>query len=319
MSSYRKIAIVGAGCYGTAIAQCLSKKVNDVILLSDTADICDSINKKHAHPMLDNAVLRENISCTLDYHDILDAELIFIAVPVSAVCSVCSIIKKNHISVPVVLCSKGIDLEKSQLLSFSVKEIISNDIVIFSGPSFAIEIVLDKTAGVNVSGENLKLCKEIAKNLTSNTFTITAIKDYIGLQVAGSFKNILAVGCGIMDEMQCGKSAISKLIVAGINEMIELTRELGGKKATFLELGAIGDIILTCTSDKSRNVMFGRHVAYDSNNIENWKGSLAEGAFSAKVIPIFEEKYEVPLPVFHWIHDCVYKKNIKKTSFFENA
>ncbi len=319
MNSYKKIAIIGAGCYGTALAQCFSKKIDRVLLLSNVEDVYNIINQQRTHPSLPDAHLRENISCTMNYEDIVDADLVFIVVPVSAVLSVCSTIKEKNISVPVILCSKGIDAKNLQLLSFSVEKILQNDVVVLSGPSFAAEIVADKHAGVNVAGKNMKLCRKIAKNLTTDTFTITPIKDYVSLQIAGAFKNILAIGCGILCEMQCGNSAISKLITLGINEMTELAKKQGGEKSTFLELGIIGDIILTCTSEKSRNFTFGKHVSYDSNSINNWLGNLAEGAFSAATIPALESKYHVKLPVFHWIRDCIYESNIHKSSFFESS
>lgn len=304
----RKVGVVGAGCYGTAIAHCFSSVAEKVILLSDIQKICDDINLRHTNILLGDITLRENISCTMSYNDIKDVDILFIATPVSAVYSICSILKENKIESPLVLCSKGLDTEKVRLISEGVNDILSNEIAIFSGPSFAHEIVNDLSAGVNVASKNRKLSFAISKELSSSTFVIKPIDDYIGLQIAGAFKNILAVGCGIINKLKYGNSAVSKLIVDGIEEMIRLAIAMGGKKDTFLELGGIGDIVLTCTSDKSRNVLFGKHIASNKNSIENWSGNLAEGAFSARAVPLFEKKYMLEMPTFHWVHDFIYNK-----------
>ncbi|GHU11711.1 glycerol-3-phosphate dehydrogenase [NAD(P)+] [Alphaproteobacteria bacterium] len=302
---YEKVVVVGAGAYGTAIAQCFGIRSKEVLLISDSPSIEESINNTRINvEALPGAVLSDNISCTTDFSRSIDANIMFIAVPVSVVEVICHQIKWHRIQSPVVLCSKGLDVAGVRLMSDLVEEIIDNDVVVFSGPSFAHEVVRGLPFGVNIASKNRALSDEIVARLSNPNFTIKPIDDYIGLQIAGAFKNILAIGCGIYSGLKFGNNATAKLIVDGIQEMVALTVAMGGKKDTFLELGGIGDTILTCTSMQSRNVLFGEHLS-QGGTLQNWNGSLAEGAVSAQAVPLFEEKYQISMNAFHWIYTNV--------------
>ena len=116
--SYKKIGFIGAGCYGTAIAQSMSVRAEKIMLITDSQTINDDINSRHVSSVLGNAKLSENISCAInDYFAIKDCEVLFITVPVGAVVTVCNLIKENAIKSPVILCSKGVDTENARLIS----------------------------------------------------------------------------------------------------------------------------------------------------------------------------------------------------------
>ena len=192
--SYRKIGFIGAGCYGTAIAQSVSTRAEKIALITDSEEIKDAINSSHISKVLGNAPLSANLSCDMDYSIIKDAEIVFITVPVSAVTTVCNLIKQNKIKVPVILCSKGVDTENGRLISEMVSDILEdNELFVFSGPSFASEVVRGLPFGVNLAGKNMDIATEIAERLSSSNCTIKPIPDYIGLHIAGAFKNILAI------------------------------------------------------------------------------------------------------------------------------
>ncbi|MDR2681936.1 MAG: NAD(P)H-dependent glycerol-3-phosphate dehydrogenase [Holosporaceae bacterium] len=300
---YKKIAIIGAGSYGTAIAQCFSVKSGEILLVSDSVSIEESINARSNSV---SACLNGNISCTTDFSRISDADIIFFAIPVSAVADVCDQLKGQYPEKPVVLCSKGLDIIHARLISDLVQELIPNDIAVFSGPSFAHEVIQGLPFGVNIASPRRVLAEDIAVHLSHANFVLKPLNDYIGLQIAGALKNILAVGCGIFSGLNLGNNAAAQLMVGGLQEMICLTIAMGGQKDTFLELGGVGDTILTCTSQQSRNVLFGEHLA-NGGCIDNWNGNLAEGAFSAKAIPAFERKFQLNLRIFHWIYDVIYE------------
>ncbi|MDR1362158.1 MAG: NAD(P)H-dependent glycerol-3-phosphate dehydrogenase [Holosporaceae bacterium] len=305
MNRYNKIGVIGAGSYGTALSQCFSARAEKIFLLSDSAAVEKSINCFHINPnVFSDVPLAENIYCTLDFGELSDVDLLFIAVPAEAVEVVGHQLKKHHLAAPVALCSKGLDLQKTRLLSELMEEIIANDLVVFSGPSFAHEVVRHLPFGVNIAGKNRGLSKEIARRLSSSMASIKSIDDPIGLQVAGVFKNILAVGCGLAGGSGLGSNAIAKLIVEGLGEMMKLATCMGGKRKTFLELGGLGDIFLTCSNGKSRNVAFGEHLAR-GGCVDNWLGNLAEGARSARAIPDLEKKYDLKLKTFHVIYQAI--------------
>jgi glycerol-3-phosphate dehydrogenase (NAD(P)+) len=208
----------------------------------------------------------------------------------------------------VVLCSKGVDIENARLISERIREIIENDIVVLSGPSFAREVALGLPCGVNVAGKNRNLSISISEHLSCVNFIVKPISDYIGLQVAGAFKNVLAVGCGVMRGLMLGDSAVAQFIVEGLDDMIRLSVALGGKSETFFELGGVGDIILTCNGQQSRNVAFGKYIA-GGGALEDWQGNLAEGAFTAKSVPLFEKKHNIELKTLHEIYKSIYTRS----------
>ncbi|MDR0753713.1 MAG: NAD(P)H-dependent glycerol-3-phosphate dehydrogenase [Holosporaceae bacterium] len=311
MISLEKIGIVGAGCYGTAIAQCFSQNAKKILLISNSKTTASSINNLHMNlRAFPGILLSPNIECTDVFSEIQNCGVVFFALPMSKVLSVCRQIKKYGIKTPLVLCSKGFDAENGRLQSDAVEEILDNNFAVLSGPSFAHEIVQGLPAGVNIAGKDMKLSRCIAECLSTPMFKIEAIDDYIGLQVVGALKNVLAIGCGILSGLKFGGSAISRLIVDGLREMAELSNALGGKKETIFELGGIGDVILTCTSRQSRNVLFGEYLA-TGGNLKNWTGELAEGVSSAKAIPLFERSHNISMVIFSEIYQAIYKnKNL---------
>jgi glycerol-3-phosphate dehydrogenase (NAD(P)+) len=313
MISFEKVGIIGAGSYGTAIAQCFSRRAKEVLLICDNETTPFLINNLHMNPdFIPGLLLNDNIFCTDIFSQIRNCEIIFVVVPVAAVSSVFRQIKQHEITVPIVLCSKGFCVENGSLQSTLFEEISDNDYAVFSGPSFAHEIACGLPAVVNIAGKKRELSDKIADRLSSRTFKIKPTDDYIGLQAAGALKNVLAIGCGIFSGLKLGNSAVAKLITEGLHEIADVAVALGGQRSTIYEPGGAGDVILTCTSRKSRNILFGEHLA-TGGTVDNWKGALAEGAFTAGVIPLLEQNYGIRLKIFSEIYKIVCtKKNVNK-------
>lgn len=310
----KKIAIIGGGSFGTALAQCFSQVSKTVKVIEVNQQIVESVNKFHENKIsLPNIILNKNIFFTESLENIIDVELVFLVVPTKFIRETCSKIKKLQVNVPVILCSKGFDLDKNRLLSDLLSEELNNSIFVLSGPSFAAEIARMLPVKVNIAGQDYELCRQLSEKLSSESFEIEAIEDYVGLQIAGALKNVLAIGCGILFGRNLGQNSIAKLIVQGIEDMVALSEFMSGKKDTFLKIGALGDIILTCTSTQSRNMSFGKFLA-DGGTLSNWKGSLVEGIFTAK---FFENKNDLLLHTFKKIHDVIYGK-VSVDEFLEN-
>lgn len=297
-----KVGFIGIGSYGTALAQSFCCNGVDVVLVSNSEEIAREINEHHTHSIaLPNTKISEKIRCTTDYGKLAEVDVIFITVPAKATVAVCT--EAQMFRKPFVLCSKGLDADTGNLLTEVIETKVENELLVWSGPSFAIEVAQGGNAAVNIAGKNQELACELARKLSSDHLVVKSIDDYIGLQIMGTFKNVLAVGCGMLRKSGCNE--VAKFITQGIREIIALTKKMHGKAETFFEFGGIGDIFLTCTSEKSRNVLFGEFLA-EHGCAQNWNGPLAEGALTAKWIPDFEEKYQLSLPMMHKIYAMIY-------------
>jgi glycerol-3-phosphate dehydrogenase (NAD(P)+) len=310
--SLKKVGIIGGGCYGTALAACFARVVGSVWVVEKNPQIVASVNKDHKNTVsLPDIDLSKNIFYTDNADDLKDSEIIFIVVPANFINSVCDQIK--NFSAPVVICSKGFDLENGRLLSDLVASQLSNDVFVLAGPSFAAEIAKGLPAKVNLAGKNFNKCSEIAQKLSSESFKIEPISDMVGLQIAAALKNVLAIGCGILYGKNLGQSASARFIVDGIQEMTEISKSLGGCAETFSKVGALGDIILTCTSLQSRNMSFGKFLA-EGGSLETWYGALAEGIFAAKFIP----NLRCSIKIFRKIYQIIYG-HITVNEFLESV
>lgn len=302
-NSNLKVGFIGVGSYGTALAQSFCRSEIEVVMVSDSEKISQEINNHHTHSIaLPNIKLSEKIVCTTDYSCLAGVDVIFITVPAKAAVEVCIVAQNFH--KPFVLCSKGLEPKSGKLLTDVIEAEVKNELLVWSGPSFAIEVAQGLNAAVNLAGKNRKLAQTLAQRLSSNQLTVKEIDDCIGLQVMGAFKNVLAVGCGMSKDSGC--SEVAKFVTQGIQEIVMLTKKIHGNTSTFFEFGGIGDIFLTCTSEKSRNVMFGEFLA-KYGHAKDWDGPLAEGALTAKWIPVFEERYQIELPILHRIYVNIYE------------
>lgn len=297
--------VIGAGAYGTALAEVFSKKV-DVQLVSRNAEVAKSINEKHANPRcLCNVTLNKNITCICDYAPCKNADLIFIVTPVAAVRSVCGQIK-NITNAPVVLCSKGIELNSCLLTTEIARKVgLKNKLCVLSGPSFAHEIACDMPAAVSIAGHDTKLLASLQDALSTDTFRIVTNTDIIGTQLCGAMKNVLAILCGTYIGASKGQSSIAMLITEALHEICGLLKQAGGKESTAYELCGIGDILLTCTNEASRNVKFGKFLA-NGGTIKNWEGDLAEGSLTAAIIPQLEQRFNYKLPILRTTYNMIY-------------
>ena len=299
-SDLKKIGVIGGGCYGTALAQRFSRVVDEVCVVESNSKIVSSVSRNHVNEVsLPNVHLNDNIFYTQDESDLNNSEVIFIVVPANFVESACNQIKDS--TMPVVLCSKGFDLENRRLLSDLVAEQLSNDLLFLSGPSFATEIAKGLPAKINLAGKNFKQCSSIAEKLCSDSFKVEPISDMIGLQVAAALKNVLAIGCGILYGKNLGQSAAAQFIVKGVQEMKQIAEFLGGYAETLDKVGALGDIILTCTSLQSRNMTFGKFLA-EGGSLKTWDKALAEGIFSSKFIANLKYPGKVLYRIYQVIH-----------------
>jgi len=304
------ISVIGAGAWGTAIANtmatCYSNKKQNVNVTLITKD-CESAatiyyereNKRH----LKGTKLKDNVTTSAYFNSLRQADFIFWVIPNAYTESYLEKARSyipDH--TPFIICTKGLHLNANNspiLLSDFFAGKIKNPISILSGPNFASEIASELPAVSVIASEQLGQAIEIAESLSSSTLKLYPSGDTIGIQIAGAVKNVIAIACGIVEARNLGKNASAAVIAKGLSEMTKLGITLGGQWETFVSYGGVGDLVLTCTSTKSRNTSLGKDLSLGKSLQEAIKTQtgFCEGIESAKAVYKMAKKYGLELPI----------------------
>ncbi|MGH1379032.1 MAG: NAD(P)H-dependent glycerol-3-phosphate dehydrogenase [Alphaproteobacteria bacterium] len=297
-----KVSIIGAGSWGTALAQAISTNKKEVTLWARQKHLADEINATHKNKSyLSDQELNKNINATSELKIALKSEILLIVTPAQAIREILQDIKplinQNH---RLVLCSKGIETQTGKLTSDIVKETLTGtQCAILSGPNFAHEIAAGKPAATTLACEDSNIAKTLQKAIASTYFRPYISNDIIGTQIAGSLKNVIAIACGIAHGMNMGESARASLVTRGIAEISRLGVAMGGQKDTFMGLCGIGDMMLTCSSEQSRNFSLGHALGKGTDitqALNNSKG-IAEGYYTAEAAVKLAKKHDVNMPI----------------------
>lgn len=311
----KKICIIGAGSWGTALALTAHRAGQQVTLLSRKSAHADSLTKTHENLTYLPGVRRPSdlaVSCDLAF--LKDADIVLQVTPAQTIGETCLTVKEYlppH--APWVICAKGImrgkEEEKPQLLSQVTQTILPNPVVILSGPSFADEVGLNLPTAVTIASEHEDAAKLVASSLRHTRFRCYVSDDPIGVQVAGAVKNVLAIACGIVRGKGFGNNATAALITRGLAEMRRLGLALGGKSDTFLGLSGVGDATLTCSSEQSRNMRLGIALGKEGVNIAQiLKESpfIAEGVPTVAAVLKLSQALSIPMPLCNAVYALLY-------------
>ena len=314
----KNIGIIGAGAWGTALSCILNKKEN-ITIWSYEKKTVHQINKYRTNKtFLPNIKIPNNISATNNLKDLMSCKFIFICVPSQFIKKIIlkfkNFYKKDMIFVN---CSKGIEHSSKLLISDTIKKILpGSEVAILSGPSFAIEVAKKKPTAVTIACKNQNNAKKLAILLNSKNFRCYYTNDVIGVQFGGIIKNILAIASGIVKSQKLGSSAKAALMTRGLSEMKRIGLAYGAKESTFYGLSGLGDLILTCNSELSRNFSTGLLVGKGKkiNEIIKSKKTISEGIINSKTIFNLSKKKGIDMPVCGSVYKILYKKNkIKNT------
>ena len=298
-----KVSIIGSGAWGMAIAKLLSGNGSKVNVFSQYEAEAKKLNKKYSR--LTSPIIINN-----DFDLVVDSDFIFIVVPSDAVLSVLKSLSKKKISnkIKMVICSKGIDSNGLQLFSDCVnQELPNNDYAILSGPNFASEVAKSLPTITTIASNNKKSALEIFNLLKNDNFLPVISSDVVATQIFGSVKNILAIGCGIIDGLKLGDNAKAALILNGILESSFLITKLGGNpKINFISPCGLGDLFLTCSSKKSRNNSLGFLIG-SGKKIEEILSSnkTFEGFKASQSMIKFAKKHQITLPLCEKINQIL--------------
>ena len=309
MRQIKKIGVVGAGSFGTALAVTLVNKGHQVHIWSRDSRQLDLMKETRENPkFLPGVVLPEELEMAYTMEDVLkDADLALFGVPAQAFRSVFTqalpYLKPHTIVVNV---AKGIEMGTLLRLSQVALE-LKPDVryVTLSGPSHAEEVAANLPTTVAVAAEDESLAVEVQETFITDRFRVYTNRDVVGVELGGSLKNIIALGAGISDGMGFGDNAKAALMTRGITEMCRLGATLGADMETFSGLTGIGDLIVTCTSMHSRNrrcgILIGQGL--DPETAKKEIGMVVEGITTAEAAYALAQQYGIEMP----ITECIYK------------
>lgn len=297
-----KIAVIGSGAWGTALALHFCKEHDTVLLTRNQASARKLLYDRENKQYLPHQAFPPQLKVTslTDKHSLDEVSIAIIATPTAAIRETLSQLKKLE-NLPYLLASKGFEKESCLLPHQVASEVYPHNrhVGLFAGPTFANELATGLPSALCISTENLEWGKAVAKALSNNVLRIYANDDPIGVGVGGAVKNVIAIACGFSDGIHAGSNARAALITRGLAEMTRLALALGGKDKTLRGLGGLGDLILTCTGDSSRNRQVGFKLAQGENlsAILCELGHVAEGINTLQWVLKIAKQYQVDMPI----------------------
>lgn len=307
-----KITIIGTGAYSIGIALNLAKNINNNIMLwSENKEYVKEFNDtRKIKEIFDTVTFPNNINITNKYEEALkDTSLIFLVTSAKYILPVCKSILPYYENTPICIASKGIEHTTLSPLSILVKNTLhTKNVCVISGPTFAIDLVHNEPAALAIAGYNNKTIKLVQDNLANETLKLRKSSDIIGIQLCGSVKNIVAIAAGILKGLGYSESTQAFLINESLHDMKNIIHALGGKKKTILSFAGIGDLLLTCSSTKSRNYSFGYIIGStkDSKKTEEYlNNNTVEGYYTLNSIYKMLQKKGIEIPLITLINDIV--------------
>ena len=306
----KKIMVIGAGIWGTVFANFLAKRDFETFLWSIEEDVVFDINNNHRNlKYLGEYILSDKLKATSDLLNAYDCDIIINATPVQYIKSVWDKLPglKDKF---IINLSKGIDIETLEYPVDILKKSVGceNKFFVLSGPSFAIELYKEMQTAVVLAGEDEDGMIFLQNLLSSEILRIYRNYDIIGVEIAGALKNVIAIGAGIVEGLGLGSNTQAAIITRGIAEVTRFGKIFGAKTGTFFGLAGIGDFILTCTNQMSRNYKFGLLIGKRKEQKEalNNAGGVVEGYYTLKAINRIIETKEIDMPIIQSIYEIIY-------------
>jgi len=298
----RTAGIIGGGAWGTALAQVCARAGLAVTLWAREPAVVDGINTRLENQVfLPGIPLDPGVTATTDPTDLADVDLVLAVTPAQFLRSTLTLFAPHlRADVPLMLCAKGVEATSLKLMTQVLTETLpSARAAVLSGPSFAGEVARGLPTAVTLAAADLRLAETIAQRIASPAFRPYVSDDMIGAEAGGAVKNVLAIGCGIVEGRGLGRSAHAALITRGFAELTRLAVALGGEAQTVAGLCGLGDLVLTCSSHQSRNMSVGLALGRGESLSAALSGkrSVAEGVATAPAVRALAAKLGVETPI----------------------
>lgn len=305
-----KVGVIGAGSLGTALSQTISENVDQLLLHVRKQELCDDINNMgyntHYYP---NRKLNDNIKATTDMNDLIDCEIIFLAIPSSAfrptLKNLKEVIPNDTI---LVTTAKGIEYPSLNTMGDLISEYFNNEYVVLSGPNFASEIMIKQPTLTNIASRNPENSKKVKEVLTTKHFKVKIIDDIRGIELCGVLKNINAIANGICEGMKINENARYGILTKSFEDTITIIEAFGGVSETAHEYCGFGDLILTSTSTESRNhtlgILYGQRLIID----EAASGIVFEGKNSIRAVKDICANKNINSNIVDFVYDVIIER-----------
>ena len=303
------IGIIGAGAFGTAMAAVARRAGRNVTIWAYEPEVVHDINTNHVNSAFlkgsdqKGEPLDPAIHATSDLAEVCANDAVFVAVPAQFLRRVVADAAQHwRPGVPIMTCSKGVELDSCKLMVEVVTDCLGKraPIACMGGPTFAIEIARGLPASATVACADFAVAETLAAAILSPAFRAYVTTDIIGAQLAGAVKNVLAIACGVVLGRGLGDNARAALVTRGIAEMMRIGQVLGADSKTIMGLAGLGDVVLTCNAMQSRNFSFGFELGQGKTVEQVLAGrgkTVAEGYFNARSVTELARRNQVDMPI----------------------
>ena len=296
--SLKRIAVVGAGAWGIALANALARMGRTVLLGARDKQSADALAEARVSPRLPGIRLESGVTVTANSAGATAADAMLLAVPAQASREVAvRYAPAVRPGVPVIACAKGIEQSTGRFMTEIIAETLPQARpAILSGPSFAADVARGLPTAVTLAAHDKDLAHALAAALGSAKFRLYHSTDVCGVEIGGAAKNVLAIAAGIVAGRRLGASAAAALTTRGFAELVRFGRAFGARPETLTGLSGLGDLLLTCSTPQSRNFSFGFALG-EGTAPDPTGGKLAEGAFTASVLVDMANARDIDMPI----------------------
>lgn len=296
------IGVVGAGAWGTALAQTMAQAGHDVSLWAHEPKTAQAINASRCNAKyLPDIPLDARISATGDLSDLSTSDIVLLVPPAQHMREIVARLRPSLTApTPLVICSKGIERTSRASMTDAVRDAApDNPVAVLSGPSFAIDVVRGRPAALTLACSDAALGEQLAATLGHRDFRLYWTDDVTGVQLGGAVKNVLAIAAGIVAGKDLGASAHAALVTRGFAELQRLGVALGARPETLMGLSGLGDLILTCGSPVSRNMSLGKALGEGRtlDEILGARASVTEGVFTTDAVVAIAQEKQIDMPI----------------------
>lgn len=308
-----KIAILGTGAYGMALASIFDYNKCKVKMWTNSKEEMESLLENRKSDKI-NYIIPNSIVISTDMKDTVEnADIIVIAVPAKVVRDVCEMVKGYYEEKQVIcIASKGIEQDTCLFLYDVVRNNIkTNDIAVISGGTFAVDIIKKVPVGLSIATKSNYARDLIISAMENDYVKLRPTKDIIGTEICGSIKNVIAIASGMIGGMGYPESTSTMFITESLHDIKELIKALGGDSKTILSFAGFGDLLLTCTSTKSRNYTLGKIIGEKRPREEIDKyieGTTIEGLYTLMAIKKLLKNKKIKMPIINFIYDIIIDK-----------